>query len=111
MPDAAWELMESASSAEFLTRAALAGKMNPTRRSTWAHPEFARRASQWHEFPEVAMELVSDLADVLVTPAVNYIDVARRWHRALREAYRGEGSAEQCLTAAASDIDRLVIRA
>ncbi len=111
VPDAAWELMEWASSAEFLTRAALAGNMNPTRRSTWADPEFARRASQWHEFPEVAMELVSDLADVLVTPAVNYIDVARRWTRALREAYRGEGSAEQCLTAAASDIDRLVIRA
>jgi multiple sugar transport system substrate-binding protein len=111
VPDAAWELMEWASSAEFLTRAALAGNMNPTRRSTWADPEFAQRASQWHEFPEVAMELVSGLADVLVTPAVNYIDVARRWTRALREAYRGEGSAEQCLTAAASDIDRLVIRA
>jgi multiple sugar transport system substrate-binding protein len=111
VPDAAWELMEWASSAEFLTRAALAGNMNPTRRSTWADPEFARRASQWHEFPEVAMELVGDLADVLVTPAVNYIDVARRWTRALRDAYRGDGSAEQCLTAAASDIDRLVIRA
>jgi multiple sugar transport system substrate-binding protein len=45
------------------------------------------------------------------TPAVNYIDVARRWTRALRDAHRGDGSLEQCLAAAASDIDRLVIRA
>jgi multiple sugar transport system substrate-binding protein len=111
VPDAAWEFMEWASSSEFLTRAALAGNMNPTRRSTWADPEFAGRASQWHGFPGVAMELVNDLADVLVTPAVNYIDVARRWTRALRDAYRGEASLQECLGAAASDIDRMVVRA
>lgn len=110
VPDAAWEFMEWASSHEFLTRAALQGNMNPTRRSTWADPEFAQRARQWHGFPDVAMELVNDLADVLVTPAVNYIDVARRWTRALRDAYRGESSLEQCLAAAANDIDRLVVR-
>jgi multiple sugar transport system substrate-binding protein len=110
-PDAAWEFMEWASSREFLTRAALQGNMNPTRRSTWADPEFAERASQWHGFSGVAMELVNDLADVLVTPAVNYIDVARRWTRALRDAYRGEGSLAECLGAAASDIDRMVVRA
>jgi multiple sugar transport system substrate-binding protein len=110
-PDAAWELMEWATSSLFLTRAALQGNMNPTRRSTWADPEFAARTSQWHEFPEVAKELVSDLGEVLVTPAVNYIEVARRWTRALREAYQDEGSLERCLAAAASDIDRLVVRA
>ncbi len=110
-PDAVWELMEWATSSQFLTRAALQGNMNPTRHSTWADPEFAARASQWHEFPEVAMELVSNLGHVLVTPAVNYIEVARRWTRALRDAYRGDESLDQCLAAAASDIDRLVIRA
>jgi multiple sugar transport system substrate-binding protein len=109
VPDAAWELMEWATSSPFLTAAALEGNMNPTRRSSWADPEFAVRASQWHEFPEVAMQLV-DSADVLVTPALNYIEVARRWTRALREAYQGAGSVEQCLASAASDIDRLVIR-
>jgi len=41
---------------------------------------------------------------------VNYIEVARRWTRALRDAYRGDGSLDSCLAAAASDIDRLVIR-
>ncbi len=90
--------------------------MNPTRRSSWADPEFAARARQWHEFADVAMQLVgeagdtADSAEVLVTPALNYIEVARRWTRALREAYQGAGSAEQCLAAAASDIDRLVVR-
>ncbi len=110
VPDAAWELIEWATSPQFLTRAALQGNMNPVRRSTWADPEFAARASQWHGFPEIAMELVGDLGSVLVTPAVNYIEVARRWTRALRDAYRGDGSLEGCLAAAASDIDRLVIR-
>lgn len=100
-----------ATSSQFLTRAALQGNMNPTRRSTWADPELAARASQWHEFPEVAMELVGNLGHVLVTPAVNYIEVARRWTRALRDAYRGDESLDHCLAAAASDIDRLVIRA
>jgi multiple sugar transport system substrate-binding protein len=110
-PDAAWEFMQWATSSQFLTRAALQGNMNPTRRSTWADPEFAARARQWHEFPEVAMELVSHLGHVLVTPAVNYIEVARRWTRALRDAYRGDESLDHCLAEAASDIDRLVIRA
>jgi multiple sugar transport system substrate-binding protein len=116
VPDAAWEFVEWATSSPFLTAAALAGNMNPTRRSTWADREFAARASEWHEFPDVAMQLVgeagaaADAADVLVTPALNYIEVARRWTRALREAYQGAGSVEQCLASAASDIDRLVIR-
>jgi multiple sugar transport system substrate-binding protein len=109
-PGAAWEFMRWAASPQFLTRAALQGNMNPTRRSTWADPEFTEHARQWHEFPEVAMELVSDLGEVLVTPAVNYIAIARRWTRALRDAYQGEGPVEQCLAAAAGDIDRLVIR-
>jgi multiple sugar transport system substrate-binding protein len=110
VPDAAWEFMAWATSAQFLTRAALQGNMNPTRRSTWADPEFAARARQWHEFPEVAIQLVGDLGNVLVTPAVNYIEVARRWTRALREAYQGDSSLEQCLAEAANDIDRLVVR-
>jgi multiple sugar transport system substrate-binding protein len=110
VPDAAWEFMAWATSSQFLTAAALQGNMNPTRRSTWADPEFAALASQWHEFPSVAMELVGGLAEVLVTPAVNYIEVARRWTRALRDSYDGRGSIEECLASAANDIDRLVIR-
>ena len=47
---------------------------------------------------------------MLVTPAVNYIEVARRWTRALRDAYQGDEPLDHCLAAAASDIDRLVIR-
>jgi multiple sugar transport system substrate-binding protein len=109
-PDAAWEFMQWATSSQFLTRAAVHGNMNPTRRSTWADPEFAARASEWHGFPEVAMELVNNLGNVLVTPAVNYIEVARRWTRALRDAYQGDEPLDHCLAAAASDIDRLVIR-
>ena len=107
---AAWELMEWAASPEFLTRAALQGNMNPTRRSSWADPAFAARAAEWHEFADVAMELVGNLGEVLVTPAVNYREVARRWTRALREGYQGAAGIDTCLAAAARDIDQLVIR-
>ena len=62
VPDAAWEFMEWATSSQFLTAAALAGNMNPTRRSSWADPGFAARARQWHEFPDVAMQLVGEAA-------------------------------------------------
>jgi multiple sugar transport system substrate-binding protein len=110
VPDAAWEFMAWAASSEFLTQAALQGNMNPTRRSTWTNPEFGARARQWHEFPDVAMALVGELGEVLVTPALNYIEVARRWTRALRQAYRGEGTLEQCLATAAIEIDELVDR-
>ena len=110
VPDAAWEFMQWATSSQFLTEAALQGNMNPTRRSTWADHGFAARASQWHGFPAVAMELVDELAEVRVTPAVNYIEVARRWTRALRDAYQGGERVEASLAAAATDIDRLVLR-
>jgi multiple sugar transport system substrate-binding protein len=110
VPDPAWEFMTWASSPEFLTTAALQGNMNPTRRSTWADPEFAARASQWHEFADVAMDLVGNLGAVLVTPAINYIEVARRWTKALRDAYDGNGTLRQCLLTAANDIDQLVER-
>lgn len=71
-----------------------------------AGPAGLRRPNMW--MWSMVMNARSDRPDA---PAVNYIEVARRWTRALRDAYRGEGSLEQCLGAAAGDIDRLVIRA
>jgi multiple sugar transport system substrate-binding protein len=109
-PDAAWEFMQWAAGPQFLTEAGLRGNMNPTRRSSWADPEFASRARQWDGFTDVAMQLVGGAAEVLVTPAVNYVEVARRWTRALREAYQGRGELGQLLTDAAAEIDEFVIR-
>ncbi len=104
----AWEFMEWATGKTFLLRSAFEGNMNPTRKSIWEDSSFQERASGWGDFVGVAWQLVEDVADVLVTPAVNYIDVARRWTGALREAYAGTDSLEGCLSKAASDIDELV---
>jgi len=84
--------------------------MNPTRKSVWADARFRERASGWGDFAAVASKLIDDVADVLVTPAVNYIDIARRWTRALRDAYADIDSLESCLTKAAAEIDELVAR-
>ncbi len=106
----AWAFMEWATGKEFLLRSAFEGNMNPTRASVWADGAFGDLAAGWGEFVSVARQLVDGVAGVLVTPAVNYIDVARRWTRAVREAYAGAAPLESCLAAAASDIGHLVAR-
>ncbi len=108
--DTAWEFMEWATGKALLLRSAFEGNMNPTRTSVWEDSGFQERAAGWGDFASVARQLVEDVGDVLVTPAVNYIDVARRWTGALRDAYAGADSLEGCLTKAASEIDELVAR-
>jgi len=54
----------------------LRGQHDPTRASTWEDSSFQERAAHWGDFAGVARRLVEDVSDVLVTPAVNYIDVA-----------------------------------
>ena len=106
----AWEFIEWATGKSLLLRSAFEGNMNPTRASTWEDSSFQERAAHWGDFAGVARRLVEDVSDVLVTPAVNYIDVARRWTRALRDAFAGTDSLENCLSIAASDMERLVAR-
>jgi multiple sugar transport system substrate-binding protein len=104
----AWAFMEWATGRQFLLRSAFEGNMNPTRASVWDDPAFADLASGWGDFVTVARQLVGGAADVLVTPAVNYIDVARRWTAALREAYVGAAPLESCMATAERDIQQLM---
>ena len=108
--DEAWELIEWATGSSFLFRSAFEGNMNPTRRSTWDDPRFLELASGWGDFASVARQLIEDVAEVLVTPRVDYIEIARRWTRALLGAYEDIDATECHLQAAASDIDALVDR-
>jgi hypothetical protein len=84
--------------------------MNPTRRSTWDDPRFEELSAGWGEFASVARTLIEDVAGVLVTPRVDYIEVARRWTRALLDAYEDADSLEERLSEAAADIDSLMGR-
>jgi multiple sugar transport system substrate-binding protein len=106
--DEAWELIEWATGPAFLLRSAFEGNMNPTRRSTWDDAGFLELASGWGDFASVARQLVEEVADVLVTPRVDYIQIARRWTRALLDAYDDIDAIERHLQAAASDIDALL---
>jgi multiple sugar transport system substrate-binding protein len=104
---AAWRFIEWASSSDFLVRSVFDGNMNPTRRSVWDDPRVAEHVSAWGDFASVSRELVENRASVLVTPAVNYIAVADRWVRALRDAYLGTMGVAEALELAAADIDEL----
>jgi multiple sugar transport system substrate-binding protein len=104
---AAWRFVEWASSKEFLLRSAFEGNMNPTRRSVWDDPAFRERARAWGEFYDVARRLVEHEATVLVTPMPGYRQVARRWVRALVDAYAGREEVAEILAVAAADIDSL----
>jgi multiple sugar transport system substrate-binding protein len=106
--DVAWEFMEWASGREFLLQSAFEGNMNPTRRSSWGSSRFLEAAAGWGDFATIARKLVEDIAQIQVTPCINYIEVARRWTRALLESYPDQDSVESHLKAAAADIDELV---
>lgn len=105
--DTAWEFLEWATGRQLLRQSAFEGNMNPTRRSTWEDPQFQELAAGWGDFARVSRRLAEEIGEVLVTPAVNYIEMARRWTRALREAYPGTESLAACLQRAAADIDEL----
>jgi multiple sugar transport system substrate-binding protein len=102
---AAWRFVEWASSKEFLLRSAFEGNMNPTRKSVWEDAGFRERAQAWGEFYDVARRLVEHEATVLVTPMPGYLHVARRWVRALLDAYAGRQEVAEILAVAAADID------
>jgi multiple sugar transport system substrate-binding protein len=106
--DTSWAFMEWATGRDFLLRSAFEGNMNPTRNSIWDHQKFRDFSSGWGDFADVSRQLVEEVGTVLVTPAVNYIEVARRWTRALRTAYADPSSLETILAEAATEIDRLV---
>lgn len=108
--DTAWAFIEWATGRQFLLRSAFEGNMNPTRASVWDDPKFQDLSAGWGDFVSVARHLAGGGGEVLVTPAVNYIDLARRWTRALREAYAGAASLESCLTGAARDIEQMLAR-
>ena len=104
---AAWRFVEWATGKPFLLRSAAEGNMNPTRTSIWEDARFRERAAGWGGYYDVSRRLIETDAFVLVTPASNYLDVARRWVRALLEAYAGADVAA-ALEAAAQDINALV---
>jgi multiple sugar transport system substrate-binding protein len=106
--EAAWRLVEWATSADFLRRSAFEGNLNPTRSSTWDDDGFRAHAQAWGAFYDVARSLVEREATVLVTPASNYRQVATRWVEALRDAYAGRCEVREGLEAAAAEIDGLV---
>lgn len=106
--DAAWRFVEWATGPEFLHRSTFEGNMNPTRRSIWDDERFRLHTSSWGAFHDVARTLVERDADVLVTPAPNYLAVARRWVQALLDAYAGRAEAHEALAGAAADIDALM---
>jgi multiple sugar transport system substrate-binding protein len=106
--EAAWRFIEWATGREFLLRSVFEGNMNPTRTSIWDDERFRAHTAGWGSFYEVARELIERDAFVLATPAANYLDIARRWVRALLDAYAGRADVAGALQAAAADIDELV---
>jgi len=106
--EAAWRFVEWATGREFLLRSVFEGNMNPTRTSIWEDERFRAHTAGWGAFYDVARTLVERDAFVLVTPAANYLEIARRWVQALLDAYAGRADVADALEAAAADIDRIV---
>lgn len=108
--ESAWRFIEWATGREFLLRSAFEGNMNPTRASIWDDDAFRSHTSGWGAFHDVARTLIEREAFVLVTPASNYLAIARRWVEALLDVYAGRAETSEALELAAADIDALVAR-
>jgi multiple sugar transport system substrate-binding protein len=106
--DASWRFVEWATGKEFLHRSVFEGNMNPTRTSIWDDERFRAHTSGWGAFYDVARTLVERDAFVLVTPAANYLEIAKRWVQALIDVYAEKEELAAALERAAADIDRLV---
>jgi multiple sugar transport system substrate-binding protein len=106
--DASWRFVEWATGKEFLHRSVFEGNMNPTRTSIWDDERFRAHTSGWGGFYDVARTLVERDAFVLVTPAANYLEIAKRWVQALLDVYAEKEELAAALERAAADIDRLV---
>jgi ABC-type glycerol-3-phosphate transport system substrate-binding protein len=106
--EAAWRFVEWATGSAFLLRSAFEGNMNPTRRSTWDDGAFVARTARWGSFADVTRTLIEREAAVLVTPASAYLEVAKRWTKALLDAYTGRAEVGEALEKAAADIDAVV---
>jgi multiple sugar transport system substrate-binding protein len=106
--DASWRFVEWATGKEFLHRSVFEGNMNPTRTSIWDDERFRAHTSGWGAFSDVARTLVERDAFVLVTPAANYLEIAKRGVQALLDAYTETEELAAALERAAADIDRLV---
>ncbi len=104
---AAWDFIEWATGRDFLLRSAFEGNMNPTRASVWDDPAFVGLTEPWGTFYPVSRALAEESGRVLVTPIVNYLDIATRWTQALRETYAGADTARGALERAARDIDEM----
>ena len=86
----------------------LRGQHEPDPPEIWDDERFRAHTAPWGGFHEVARTLIERDASVLVTPAANYIEIARRWVEALLDAYAGRADVAVALEAAAADIDALV---
>jgi multiple sugar transport system substrate-binding protein len=105
---AAWDFIEWVTGRNFLLRSTFEGNMNPTRLSIWDDPIFIQHTAAWGHFYEVSKRLVTDLGQVLVTPATNYLEIATRWTQALLDAYNDRDTVQAALEKAARDIDQMV---
>ena len=81
--------------------------MNPTRLSVWDDPAFVGFTDRWGAFYRVSRELAEESGRVLVTPIVNYLDIAlggrRRYVRHTPAPDTTRGSLER----AAREIDEM----
>lgn len=75
----------------------------------WESEQFLEKTAGWGDYVAVSRGLAEHDARVLVTPAVNYREVAEVWVGALRESYRG-ADLELALAAAADQMDDVVDR-
>lgn len=110
--EAAWFFIQWATSKEVLLRSALAGNLDPVRRSVWEHPDVVAMTSKWDNgnWRKVVTDMLEKYAAWYPTPQTELVAVWDRWIQAYHEIYAGK-DAQQAMDEAARDIEQILIRA
>jgi multiple sugar transport system substrate-binding protein len=110
--EAAWLFIQWATSKEVLLQSALAGNLDPVRRSVWEHPDVVAMTSKWDNgnWRKVVTDMLEKYAAWYPTPQTELVAVWDRWIQAYHEIYAGK-DAQQAMDEAARDIEQILIRA
>jgi len=108
--DAAWYLLQYATSADAMLNATVKFKnYNPTRKSVWENPDVVKLTNSWGQgtYRDAVTQNFA-VARVAWTPTPLFATIGDRWAAALHDIWTGTKTAKAAMDDAAADMDQMI---
>ena len=109
--NAAWLFIQWATSKQVMTKTITAGNINPPRASVATSSAMADYTKDWGNYNQVWQEILAKYARWRWNPSTQFDAEGNRWSQAVQCSFLHQQSVEQCMNAAAADINRVLARA